>query len=261
MGLEKRRTSDALLIVAVLVTLGAPSAARANVKIWNWTTGTGFEVGAVCRCNNVIYKCILAHTALPGNTPPNGTYWTAMNAWATGNNYAVGNLVYYGNPAHIYRCNQAHQSTEANPPGNDPPWHMPFPKDPAVKTGGQGPSGNDYVDYYMLYADDDALPYRSGGQDDSYASRCCVIQTTNPNFDATKNHITTPAAWNSATGYPIGRQVTNGGITYQAIKASTNVQPPNVLWWSAGAVQTVEHITTRDEYGDGGGVPTLSGLA
>lgn len=41
----------------------------------------------------------------------------------------------------------------------------------------------------------------------------------------------TPAAWNGATAYVQGDLVSQGGINYYAIQASTNVFPPNAGYW------------------------------
>ena len=232
---KKTRMKAALLIVAALVMLGALTEARADVKIWTWAVEQEFEEGAVCIYSNVVYKCKSAHTATPFNYPPNAALWEQMNEWDTGNTYAVGNLVYYGNPVDIYRCNQAHLSTSENAPGNTPPWHKPFPKDPAVTTGGHGPSGNDYIDYYQKDVDDAAMFYTDSVPPPfpfpNYQTRICVIKTDNPNYDVAKNHISAPSAWNSTTTYPMGRQVTHEGDTYQAKVESTDVEPPDPAYW------------------------------
>ena len=59
--------------------------------------------------------------------------------------------------------------------------------------------------------------------------------------------------WSASTAYLIGSRVTYGGIPYQAIAASTNQAPPNVLYWEVVLPTTpypAWDIATTYEIGD-----------
>ncbi len=139
--------------------------------IFPWAANTSYKVNDLVSYNNVIYKCLQAHTSLvgwePANTPAlwsvdadlNVTSLSANNntntflefksenaysavdvlSWAPNTAYKIGDLVSYNNV--VYKCIQAHTSLVGWEPPNTPAlWSADTTTTPGNGSGGTDPS-------------------------------------------------------------------------------------------------------------------------
>lgn len=91
-----------------------------------WSAYTPYAAGDIAIYNDVVYRCLVAHT---GKTPPESTYWTASTtaAWNASTSYAVNNTVLSGGT--VYKCITAHSNQT---PPNTSYWAGP----PVIYTEG-----------------------------------------------------------------------------------------------------------------------------
>lgn len=76
-----KKSLNLLFVIAALIILmiaGVPSLARESAQsVPAWQPNTAYAVGALVTYNNVVYRCLQAHTSLTGWEPPNvPALWT-----------------------------------------------------------------------------------------------------------------------------------------------------------------------------------------
>lgn len=91
-----------------------------------WSAYTPYAAGDIAVHNDVVYRCLVAHT---GKTPPESTNWTVSTAaaWSASTSYVVNDTVLHGGT--VYKCLSAHSNQT---PPNTTYWAGP----PVIYTAG-----------------------------------------------------------------------------------------------------------------------------
>ena len=87
-----------------------------------WEVGTVYNVNDYVVCNGNTFICTTANTGSSANQPGPNSYWQTPPSWATGQNYAVNNVVAL-NSQQVYVCTVAHTSdTTTTEPNSGTNW-------------------------------------------------------------------------------------------------------------------------------------------
>ena len=106
--------------------------------------------------------------------------------WQAGTNYAVGDFVRTGLAlTSTYRCTQANTAAVANQPPNAAYWAQVWPHDPPLAAGGDGPTGDDWVDFDA--APSAVLYYDNAGVSSVATTLSLEITVGNGNFVVANN--------------------------------------------------------------------------
>jgi hypothetical protein len=115
--------------------------------------------------------------------------WAVADEWSSGTDYEVGDFCRLpGAPSDCtYKCVQAHTADAGNAPPAEEYWEQVWPQQNPVGAGGDGPTGNDWVDFGTS-----TPAYGLDTDDVAYYALYAVIyySTTNANHDLTKNRDT-----------------------------------------------------------------------
>lgn len=101
--------------------------------------------------------------------------------WQAGTNYAVGDFARTGTAlTSTYRCIQHNVAAQANRPPNAQFWQQVWPRDPPVAANGDGPTGDDWVDFAASPAP--VLFYDNQGVSSVATTLSLKITVANGNF-------------------------------------------------------------------------------
>ena len=175
-----------------------------------------------------------------------GGYAHAQAApWAPGTNYAIGAFVRTG-PAltSTYRCNQVNVAAPANRPPNAAFWHQVWPRDPPVAAAGDGPTGDDWVDFDAEPAA--VLYYDNQGVSAVATTLVLTITVGNGNFVLANNRTgggqrVAHSAYQDNYGRPGGPTVASGNTDWDNYYAGYN--PAIVRVGGANATNTTNCVS------------------
>lgn len=197
-----------------------------------WSAYTPYAAGDIAVCNDIVYRCLVAHT---GKTPPESTYWTTSTAatWNAATAYAVNNTVTYGGT--VYKCISAH-SNQAPP--NPTYWAGP----PVIYSEGTVTlTANNPTQRTQLRAEvqpSALFPNAVGGSNSSTSINLASSGT----IESYNSNLLQPVTWSSATSYVMGAVVyyPPAGQYYRALVAHTNQAPVvsgslNTAYWTPAA--------------------------
>ena len=166
----------------------------------------------------------------------------------------MGDLVFDANPSlEIYRCIQGHTSSSSNRPPDSDYWHTPEPQDPPVISGGHGPCGNDWIDFFDEHQKSYKMYYRRDNSNTYVAIFGMDMEVDNPNFDTSKNRLPAASSWQSGLNYKLYKQVTHNDNLYQCRQnhwSTANNAPPNATYWWDNATRNLQHYCYEGNYGE-----------
>jgi hypothetical protein len=156
-----------------------------------------------------------------------GGYAHAQAAqWALGTGYAVGAFVRIG-PAltSTYRCTQVNVAALENQPPNAAFWQQVWPRDPPVAVAGDGPTGDDWVDFAAEPAS--VLFYDNAGVTAVATTLALRITVGNDNFVLANNRTSVGQrvehlAYRDNYGRPGGPTVASGNTDWDNYYAGYN---------------------------------------
>jgi hypothetical protein len=197
-----------------------------------WSAYTPYAVGDIAIHNDVVYRCLVAHT---GKTPPESTYWTVSTTavWSASTAYSVNNTVLHGGT--VYKCLSAH--TNQVPP-NITYWAGP----PVIYTEGIVTlPGNNPTQRTQLRAELQPAALFPNAVGASNATTSINIASSGT-IESYNSNLLQPVIWSSATSYVMGAVVyyPTTGQYYRALVAHTNQAPVvsgslNTSYWAVAA--------------------------
>ena len=165
--------------------------------------------------------------------------------WKAGTSYAAGAFVRTGVAlTSTYRCTQANVGTSSNAPPNAAYWQQVWPQDPPVSTGGDGPTGNDWVDFAAW--DSEVLFYDDNGISRVTTTLALEITANNGNFVLANNRTgngqpVAHVAYKDDYGRPAGPSVASGNTDWD--NYYDGYAPPIVRDMDSNATNTTNCVS------------------
>jgi len=135
--------------------------------------------------------CIVVITAITFMSFLTDSANAAADLWQASHAYAVNDYCRTGADPSVstYKCTKAHTSDSSNKPPNATYWQQVWPKDPAVTSGGEGPTANDWTDFGIV---DSAIFWWRDEDDLNHLTTTyyITISTSNSNFTLANNRNT-----------------------------------------------------------------------
>ncbi|MBK8856797.1 MAG: hypothetical protein IPN11_03700 [Opitutaceae bacterium] len=194
-----------------------------------WNNSTPYAADDIVTYDNVVYRCLLAHT---GKTPPEATYWAVSNAaaWSSSASYSANDTALYGGT--LYKCITGHSS-------QTPPNTTYWAGAPVIHVEGVANlPGNNPEQKTQLRADFIPAPLFPNAVGAANATTSINIASSGT-LESYNSNALQPVRWSGSTVYVAGDVVyyPTTGQYYRALVDHSNQAPvvsgsANTTYWT-----------------------------
>ena len=259
-------TFAAILATIAIIFTGVTSPANARVTFDEWKAEKEYQKGECVGQGSpatIIYECKITGTT---QAPPHLPHWKPFEPWDSTEDYKVGAEPTYVTyvmreppypPLPFIFLLLADNKDEV-PKDNPDYWREPVPEDKPSFDEGEGPSGNDWLDFDIVHAQiiNTVLLGIRDGKKGYENNKAIAIPPDSPHFSSDCCRSDGPDEWSPDPYYHKGKvvKVTNGSEVklYQCATGHDSAQafkPPHVNW-IPDATTNMEHIHYKEDYDD-----------